>query len=69
MPKRRRPRPVTRFVFIDGEVHLIVERTPSGFSTRRLRGAERDRVVRTLDDAQYDLEAGLIGFGGRPIHR
>lgn len=69
MPKRRRSRPITRFVVIDGEVHLIVERTESGLSTRRLLGAERDLVVRTLDDAQFDLEARLIGFRGRPVQR
>jgi len=62
---KRRSRMVTRFVFVDGEVHLIVERTATGLSTRRLRGAERDLVVRALDDVHYDLEAKLIGFHGR----
>ena len=61
MPKRRRPSARTRVLMFDGEVHLIVERRPTGVVTMRLRGAQRAEVVRALDDVQYDLASGILG--------
>jgi hypothetical protein len=64
--KPRRPRPRTRFLTFDGELHLIVERRPAGVVTTRLRGAQLVEVVRALDDAQYDLAAGILGHRRPP---
>lgn len=55
--KRRRAVRRTRFLTIDGEVHLVVHRRPNGVVTIRLRGPQRAEVLRALDDAQYDVTA------------
>lgn len=69
MPKRRRARFTTRILIIDGETHLITERTRTGVRTRRLRGRTELALLRALDDVQYELEAGLVGARGRPTRR
>lgn len=69
MWKRRRSAFTTRVLVVDGETHLITERTRTGLRTRRLRGRTELDVLRALDDVQYELEATLIGPRGRPTRR
>lgn len=68
MSKRKRSRPArrTRFLTIDGEVHLVVDRRPDGVVTMLLRGAQRAEVLRALDDTQYDLAARILGHQRPP---
>lgn len=68
MSKRKRRRPVrrTRFLTIDGEVHLVVDRRPDGVVTMLLRGAQRAEVLGALDDAEYDLAARILGHQRPP---
>ena len=66
MPKPRRPKRRTRIFAVDGDVHLVVERTSAGITTKRLVGAEREHVLKALDDAQYELAAKILGHRRPP---
>lgn len=57
---RRSPRR-TRVLLIDGDVHVVVERTHGGLTTERLGGRDAEVVLNALDDVQYDLAAHILG--------
>ncbi len=68
MPKRklRRPLPRTRVLMVDGEVHVVVDRSDRGLTTKRLGAADAAVVVSALDDVQDDLAARLLGHRRPP---
>jgi hypothetical protein len=51
---------------VDGEVHVVVDRTFGGLTTKRLGAADAAVVVSALDDVQYDLAARLLGHRRPP---
>lgn len=57
---RRSPRR-TRVLLIDGDVHVVVERSATGLTTERLGGADAEVVLEALDDVQADLAAHTMG--------
>lgn len=63
--KRRRRGPRTRFLHVDGELHLVVARRPTGLETCKLGPVDEQLVEAALDDAQADLEARILGFRRR----
>ena len=63
--KRRRRGPRTRFLHVDGELHLVVARRPNGLETRKLGPSDQQLVEGALNDTQADLEARILGFRRR----
>ncbi len=59
--KQRRPERRTRVLLIDGDVHVVVERSPNGITTERLGGPEAEVALNALDDVQADLAAHTLG--------
>jgi hypothetical protein len=46
---------------IDGDVHVVVERSDTGLTTERLGGVDAEVALDALDDVQADLAAHILG--------